>query len=119
MILNPVCLAFASGLVIGGLVAASFMALLQITKSSHHPNPSMMEFDTDVTGFLFDTHMEILRARTIHPGNKHLLAALTEEVGELNKAYLEGKSDERKRTEAMHVACVAARIATEKDGDFQ
>lgn len=61
---------------------------------------------------------EIARAREKFPNNKHLLAALTEEVGELNKAYLEGDFEHAK-TEAIQVACVALRILEEGDSDFQ
>lgn len=61
---------------------------------------------------------EINRARNKHPSNAHLLAALTEEVGELNKAYLEADYEHAK-TEAIQVACVALRVLEEGDSAFQ
>lgn len=61
---------------------------------------------------------EMRRAREIHPGNAHLLAALTEEVGEVARAFLEGDHEHAKK-EAIQVACVAMRIAIEGDGDFE
>lgn len=60
---------------------------------------------------------EIARARAKFPNNRHMLAALTEEVGELAKALVE--EDEEWRTEAIQCACVAIRVATEGDGDFE
>lgn len=63
-----------------------------------------------------DVKMELDRARAKHPENKHMLAALMEEVGELAKALLEG--DDEYYTEAIQVACVAIRIATEGDPSF-
>ena len=61
---------------------------------------------------------EVLRARLKHPGNVHLLAALVEEVGELSRALLEGKSWDDIEIEAIQVACVAVRIIEEGEGDF-
>lgn len=65
---------------------------------------------------IHDLKSEIDRAVTKFPSNKHLLAALMEEVGELAKALLEG--DEEYYLEAIQVACVAIRIATEGDPSF-
>lgn len=64
---------------------------------------------------LFD---EIKRARAKFPDNKHLLAALMEEVGELAQALADNHGKQRVREEAIQVACVAIRIATEGDSDF-
>jgi hypothetical protein len=64
--------------------------------------------------FWKDAHEELLRARAKFPENDGLLAALVEEVGELAKAILE-ESDERVWEEAVQVAVVAHRIATESD----
>ncbi len=61
---------------------------------------------------------ELIRARKKFPGNAHLTVALTEEVGEVAEAYLNGTCG-LARGEAIHVACVAVRIATEGDGDFE
>jgi Lar family restriction alleviation protein len=79
---------------------------------------------TDVTEpivakFLSDVDVEIKSARAKHPGNAHLMAALMEEVGELAKAHLEDETHARIWAEAKQVACVAARIATEGDADFE
>lgn len=61
---------------------------------------------------------EILRARTKFPGNALLLAALTEEVGELAQALLQRQGPERVTAEALQVATVALRIAEEGDATF-
>lgn len=61
---------------------------------------------------------EVARARAKFPRNAHLLAALTEEVGELAAAMLEGLSLEEIQKEAIQVACVACRIVEEGDADF-
>lgn len=71
-----------------------------------------------VNSFLADVAQEIIRARSLHPGNAHLLAALVEEVGELSKAMMENQGQKRINDEALHVACVACRIALEGDSDF-
>jgi hypothetical protein len=57
---------------------------------------------------------EIARCRKKFPGNRFLLAALVEEVGELAEALFAG-SDEEIRKEALQVACVALRIYEEDD----
>lgn len=61
---------------------------------------------------------EVVRARAKFPGNRFLLAALTEEVGELARAYLQREGRERVRREALQVACVAMRIYEEGDATF-
>lgn len=65
---------------------------------------------------------EVERARTKFPDNKHLMTALTEEVGEAAMALLDnhhkGKPAEDVRDELKQVACVALRLATEGDPDF-
>ena len=73
---------------------------------------------TDMIRFSNDLVQEIRRATDKFPHNHHLSAALMEEVGELSKALLENEGPGRIREEAIHVACVAARIAIEGDGDF-
>lgn len=65
-----------------------------------------------------DVDEEVQRARTKFPGNRLLLAALMEEVGELARAYLQREGHERVRKEAIQVACVALRIAEEGDATF-
>lgn len=65
-----------------------------------------------------DVAEEVMRARDKFPGNKFLLAALVEEVGELAQAMLQKKSPEEIRREATQVACVAVRIIEEGDASF-
>ena len=64
-------------------------------------------------------HAEVIRARMKHPGNKHLLGALTEEVGELAQALLDDLGPHEVYAEATQVACVAIRIMEEGDGDYE
>lgn len=61
---------------------------------------------------------EVVRARTKFPGNAKLLAALTEEVGELAKAMLQRRPKDEIEKEAVQVACVAIRLIEEGDSDF-
>jgi NTP pyrophosphatase (non-canonical NTP hydrolase) len=61
---------------------------------------------------------EVIRARRKFPGNALLLAALTEEVGELARELLQRGGKERIRKEAYQVACVALRIVEEGDATF-
>ena len=72
--------------------------------------------------FLADVADEIERARAKFRGDRHRLAALGEEAGELSRAMLEhhhGKLDaEQVYREAVQVATMAARVATEGDADF-
>ena len=63
---------------------------------------------------LYDVQNEIFRARKKFPTNDLLMVALTEEVGELAKALVDEPKD-RVYEEAIQVACVAIRIATEGD----
>lgn len=64
--------------------------------------------------FLNDVEREVRRARGLFPDPTGSMTALTEEVGELAKALLD-ESPARIYAEAMQVACVAARVATEGD----
>lgn len=72
--------------------------------------------------FLDDVGDEIARARKLFPSSRLVLAALTEEVGELAQAMLKvaaGKWDARRvYEEAVQVAAMAARVATEGDPSF-
>lgn len=70
------------------------------------------------TGSLTDLGEEVKRARAKFPNNRHLLAALTEELGELAQAFLQKQGRDRIRAEALQVACVAMRIFEEGDGAF-
>jgi hypothetical protein len=65
-----------------------------------------------------DLCAEVERARRKFPGNRHLLAALVEEVGELAQAYLQRSSPSDIRKEAIQIACVAIRIVEEGDSEF-
>lgn len=67
-----------------------------------------------VAAFLQEVRDELLRARTKFPGDRVMMIALTEEVGELAKALLE-EPRENVRREAVQVAVMAARIVL--DGD--
>src|SRR5208283_4060900 len=72
-------------------------------------------WDRDVEGdpqnyVMRELRDEIRSARKKFPHNKHLLGALIEEVGELAKALLQGKSQHEICREAIQVACVAIRI---------
>lgn len=74
---------------------------------------------------LADLEAELSKARSKFPGNEDLDNALTEEVGELNQALLQQKHEPDKKVthediykEAIQVACVAIRIATEGVPNF-
>lgn len=75
--------------------------------------------------FLVATAEEIEFAREKFPSNKHQLAALGEEVGELCNAMLEHDngnplgSVEHIVAEAIQVAAMAARVALEGDASFK
>lgn len=75
--------------------------------------PLLLESDT-----ILALTQEVARARQKHPGNLHLFVALTEEVGELAKALLEGRPRKERNAEAIQVATVALRIVEEGDADF-
>jgi hypothetical protein len=64
------------------------------------------------------TEREIARARQKFPGNRFLLAALQEEVGELARELLQKKGPGRIIAEAIQVAGLAIRIAEEGDAIF-
>lgn len=61
---------------------------------------------------------EVIKARIKFPGNRLLLAALTEEVGELARALLQRKPKDEIEREAIQVAAVAVRIIEEGDATF-
>lgn len=63
---------------------------------------------------LGDIAEEVLRARGKFPGNRFLLVALVEEVGELAESIFNGDADHIAK-EATQVACVAIRIREEGD----
>ena len=66
---------------------------------------------------------ELKAARAQFPGTTHMLAALTEEVGELNQAMIEHDRDGSQTVaqvlrEAVQTATMAIRVATEGDENF-
>lgn len=74
---------------------------------------------------LADIQAELGKARTKFPGNKHMLTATGEEFGELCQAILQqeqepekGKTHEHVYAEAIQLACMAIRLATEGDADY-
>lgn len=75
-------------------------------------------FTDDSTGrALIDITAELMRARAKFPDAAKSMCALTEEVGELAKALLD-ESDERVYDEAIQVAVMAIRVATEGDASL-
>lgn len=68
----------------------------------------------DVNSVLNAIAEELGRAHTAFPSPAGCMCALTEEVGELAKALLDEPRD-RVRAEAVQVAVMAIRIATEGD----
>jgi hypothetical protein len=67
---------------------------------------------------LDDLDDEVIRARRKFPGNRFLLCALGEELGELATALLQRQGRDRVIKEARQVACVALRILEEGDATF-
>lgn len=68
---------------------------------------------------LVDLEVELVRAREKFPDNRHLVAALMEECGELAQELLQNGNTADARKEAIQVACVALRIATETSPEFE
>jgi NTP pyrophosphatase (non-canonical NTP hydrolase) len=62
---------------------------------------------------IIELQREVASARKKFPGNRFLLTALMEEVGELAQAILQKNPGWRK--EALQCACVAMRIFAEGD----
>jgi hypothetical protein len=56
---------------------------------------------------------ELVHARTKFPSNQYMFTALAEEIGEMAEAWLKEGDTPHSRHEALQVACVAMRIATE------
>ena len=70
--------------------------------------------DTELIAALLEVAAEVGRARELHPGTQHRLAALVEETGEVAKALIEhGGKSTHVRTEARHAAATAVRIMLE------
>jgi hypothetical protein len=76
-----------------------------------HP-PSLPHLTYDIARKL---DAEIGSARAKYPNNKHTLAALMEETGELAQALLQAQPREDIRKEALQVAATALRIYMEGD----
>lgn len=79
---------------------------------------AVVAVDEDLTRALNSVREEIQRARSKFPGNRHTLAALSEEMMELHQAILSGRPLDDVLCEAKQVACVAIRLMTEGDADF-
>ena len=78
--------------------------------------------DPEVNAALEDAADEILSAKAKFPDNDHQLTAMNEEVGELNQALLEHQYGNVPASavyeEAIQVAAMAIRVATEGDHSF-
>lgn len=64
--------------------------------------------------FLSDVYVEVRRAADLFPKPDGLLAALTEEVGEVARAMLD-ETEQRRYDECVQVAAMAMRLALEGD----
>jgi len=73
--------------------------------------PGQIRNDTNAA--LGELASEIDRARRKFPGGKLLTLALDEELGELARELLQNGNTPHARKEAIQIACVAIRIATE------
>lgn len=74
---------------------------------------------------IIDIVKELEQARTKFPGTEHMMNALTEEVGELAQALLHLQYEPQKEKtaddvykEAIQVAVMAIRVASEGDATF-
>lgn len=65
---------------------------------------------------------EVLRARELFPGNQYMLAALSEEAGEVARALLDHARGHKTAlevfVECVQVAAMAIRVAVEGDSAF-
>lgn len=80
-------------------------------------NDLMIIADNDVNPFR-EIISALDHARTKHPGNASMsdrIVALTEEVGEVARAHLDGEGIDRIREEAAQVAAVAIRIMVDTE----
>ncbi len=90
---------------------ASFaMAVMQKPGSRPRQRPKLAT--------LAEVEREVVRAREKFPGNKKMLAALMEEVGELARALLQRKPQADVKKECIQIAATAVRIFEEGDADF-
>lgn len=85
--------------------------------------PEPKPYDPSDRNFLRDVEHELRRARGKFPGSNLVLAALTEEVGELAQAMLKRRAgkmtDQDVWNEAVQVATMALRCAVEGDPSFE
>lgn len=86
---------------------------------------SSLDLLTSTSDALTDVRCELSRARAKFPGTPDLLPALMEEVGELAQIMMHQKHEPEKGAtnygvyeEAIQVACVAIRLATEGTDGF-
>lgn len=79
----------------------------------HLPGHRRAELDCKTFSAISELQKEIDRARNKFPGGSLLTLALQEECGELARELLQNGNTEHARKEAIQVACVALRIATE------
>jgi hypothetical protein len=86
--------------------------------SDYGDRPARYETKGAALDTIKDIVNEVRRAREKFPGNRLLLAALTEEVGELAKAMLQDRPKDEIRREAIQVCAVAVRILEEGDASF-
>lgn len=88
-------------------------------------NERQQQMQNSNTKFLADVAAEVARARRLFPENRHMLAALHEEAGELANALIEHDGDNPTAPaatiwkEAVQVAVMAMRVATEGDASFR
>jgi hypothetical protein len=68
---------------------------------------------SEVSAQLDPLATELIHARTKFPGNQFMFAALMEEIGEMADTWATEGDTAHARHEALQVACVAMRIATE------
>lgn len=73
---------------------------------------------TELLRFIHDVATEVFAARKKFPSSYGVMCALTEEVGEVAKAYMDYPLSEV-RKEAVQVAAMAARLALEGDPSLQ
>ncbi len=81
------------------------------------PHPIYGDDKNTVGGSYHTIEHEVERSRKAFPGNKHMLAALAEEIGEVARALLVGDFDNA-RVEAIQTAATAMRIFEEGDATY-
>lgn len=78
--------------------------------------------DKDLFEFLLEVASEVHRARELFPTNKYMLAALSEEAGEVANALIEHSrgtlTDKDVWEECVQTAAMAVRVALEGDPSF-